>query len=314
MILQVAQQPNNDQLSTHTNVEAIGKIFRLAREEKKLAIEDVARATHIRRLYLLSIESGDFTQLPGGIYTVGFIKTYALFLDLDAADILRQLGMDAITVAETNALVVPIPTESQERPQLKIVVLTCSVALIVLGLSYFWHENSPISSIQDKDEVFTPTTQNTPLESLVNEEKEGDTNSIEAETQTHQVPQEEQPSRSDKIVEDSSQYEAKSTKSIREELYKIAIFADKDSWVQILDNQGKNVFVRLMHSGEIFEIPADHPPYKLNTGNAAGIRIRLNNETTKALGGEGKVVRGISLAPEDIKQMGLTPLTANAPH
>lgn len=305
MILQVAQQLNNDQLLTGANVGAIGKIFRQAREEKKLTIEDVARITHIRRLYLSSIESGDLNQLPGGIYTVGFIKTYATFLELDAPDILRQLGMDAVTLAEANSLVVPIPRESQERPQLKLVAITSAIALVVLGGAYFWQEGKlslPIQEEKTQIASIQSATQELPVEEI----KEGEAEPALAETQSFLAEQEEHSGLPDnKLPATPSQPLIKNNKGVS---YKVSISADKDSWVQVVDGQGKNVFVRLMHAGEVFEIPSENPPYKLNTGNAAGIRIRLNDETTKALGAEGKVLRGISLDPENIKQMSLSSL------
>jgi cytoskeleton protein RodZ len=61
----------------------IGSVFREARNRRKIDLSEVEAATRIRLRYLRAIENEEWDVLPGGVYTRGFIRTYAAFLGLD---------------------------------------------------------------------------------------------------------------------------------------------------------------------------------------------------------------------------------------
>ena len=48
------------------------------------------RDTKIRARYLGALERGDYKELPGAVYTKGFLRNYALYLGLDPDDVLLQ--------------------------------------------------------------------------------------------------------------------------------------------------------------------------------------------------------------------------------
>src|ERR1700710_2303598 len=61
----------------------VGDILRQARNRRKIDLSEVEAATRIRLRYLRAIEDEEWDVLPGGVYTRGFIRTYASFLGLD---------------------------------------------------------------------------------------------------------------------------------------------------------------------------------------------------------------------------------------
>jgi cytoskeleton protein RodZ len=61
----------------------IGSVLREARNRRKIDLSAVESATRIRVRYLRAIENEEWDVLPGGVYTRGFIRTYASFLGLD---------------------------------------------------------------------------------------------------------------------------------------------------------------------------------------------------------------------------------------
>jgi hypothetical protein len=62
---------------------SIGNVFREARNRRKIDLSEVEAATRIRVRYLRAIENEEWDVLPGGVYTRGFIRTYASYLGLD---------------------------------------------------------------------------------------------------------------------------------------------------------------------------------------------------------------------------------------
>ena len=70
----------------------IGSQLRQAREARGLSIEDVQKATRIKRIYIEAIEAEQFQALPGPIQARGFVRSYANHLGIDADELLMQLG------------------------------------------------------------------------------------------------------------------------------------------------------------------------------------------------------------------------------
>ena len=74
---------------------SVGEQLRLARQERNVTLEQVAKDTHIRLHYLEAIESGDFNRLPSKAQARGFIRAVASYLGLDAEPLLATLDREA---------------------------------------------------------------------------------------------------------------------------------------------------------------------------------------------------------------------------
>lgn len=72
----------------------VGVMLQSERERQRLTIQDVARATSIRALYIEAIENGDYAALPAEVYTKGFVRNYANFLKMDADACVKQYMLD----------------------------------------------------------------------------------------------------------------------------------------------------------------------------------------------------------------------------
>ena len=66
-----------------SEVQELGQLLREARERKGVTLADAQQATKIRLSFLQALESEDFSVLPPPFYIRGFIKTYAVYLNLD---------------------------------------------------------------------------------------------------------------------------------------------------------------------------------------------------------------------------------------
>ncbi|HVR88564.1 MAG TPA: RodZ domain-containing protein [Candidatus Limnocylindria bacterium] len=61
----------------------LGDALRQERERMGLTLEQAAEDTRIREKFLAALESGDYQSLPGAVYTKGFLRNYAEYLNLD---------------------------------------------------------------------------------------------------------------------------------------------------------------------------------------------------------------------------------------
>ena len=53
----------------------LGDTLREAREKQGLTYKDIEKGTSIRALYIEYIEKGEYDELPGDVYTKGFIRS-----------------------------------------------------------------------------------------------------------------------------------------------------------------------------------------------------------------------------------------------
>ncbi|WP_088188798.1 helix-turn-helix domain-containing protein [Desulfosporosinus sp. FKA] len=67
--------------------------LRKARETKGIELKDVEEVTKIRTKYLQALEEGNFGILPGGVYAIAYLRSYARFLGLDADSLVHTYRM-----------------------------------------------------------------------------------------------------------------------------------------------------------------------------------------------------------------------------
>src|ERR1700722_13543064 len=72
----------------------VAEQLRVAREAKKLTIEQVAETTKIRTDHLRALEEGNYNVFSAPIYIRGSVKNYATLLKLDVPKITAELDRE----------------------------------------------------------------------------------------------------------------------------------------------------------------------------------------------------------------------------
>src|SRR5262245_62777849 len=109
-----------------------------ARERKGVDLVRAERETKIRVRYLSALESGDYRDLPGAVYTKGFLRNYAIYLGLDPDDVLRQWRRErGEATAPEPAIVPPRPLDEPARP-LNFSPSIVVAALLTVGVVLFF--------------------------------------------------------------------------------------------------------------------------------------------------------------------------------
>ena len=75
----------------------VGSIFREARLERGLTLEQISDETNISKHFLQGIESDSFEDFPGEVYILGFLRNYADFLGLDAEQIVTHYRLNEVS-------------------------------------------------------------------------------------------------------------------------------------------------------------------------------------------------------------------------
>lgn len=67
-----------------------GALLRERREARGISLDEAVERTRIRRSSLEAMEEDRFGDLPGDVYVVGFLRSYAGFLGLDAVEVVER--------------------------------------------------------------------------------------------------------------------------------------------------------------------------------------------------------------------------------
>lgn len=140
--------------------QTIGERFVKTRQGNGLSLLNVAREIGIKERYLAAIEVGQYNELPGDIYALEFVKTYARFLGLNERDAVREYVADRRVIMASQI-------KGQRRAKIKKIInwlnqghlFFAKLAIIILFFgsiiyAFSWARGS---NSGPKLEVFSPT-------------------------------------------------------------------------------------------------------------------------------------------------------------
>lgn len=88
--LQAKLEKEKENIELPSKKESVGDILKNKRLETNKTIEEISDYLRIKAQYLSALEENKFNNLPGSAYVIGFIKSYASFLGLDANSVIIQ--------------------------------------------------------------------------------------------------------------------------------------------------------------------------------------------------------------------------------
>ncbi len=108
-------------------MESYGEILKKARETQGIDFETISRETAITQEYLQALEKEEAGVFPGEPYLVGFLKTYADYLEVNTEHVLTLYH--AKKIQETPP---PLALTARERPRflIPLIVTICVIFLI----------------------------------------------------------------------------------------------------------------------------------------------------------------------------------------
>ncbi len=110
-----------------------GEILRQARTEKKLGLEEVSSAIHIRVAQLRAIEEGNIEALPGMTYALGFVRSYANYLKINSAEVVNKFKMEhGAMKPPMPELQIPAQVSENRMPDPMIMGVTAFGAIMLL--------------------------------------------------------------------------------------------------------------------------------------------------------------------------------------
>ena len=150
---------------------SLGEQLRAQRERKGITLEQAAADTRIREKFLTALEAGDYPALPGAVYTRGFLRNYAEYLDLETDELVALFQQE-----RGGAPPEPTPKRSFKpyrpvvhqslifRPVVFVPVLI--IAVVGLFLGYMYYQFTTFATLP-KLEITDPSTDGLDRKSVV---------------------------------------------------------------------------------------------------------------------------------------------------
>src|SRR5260370_4305424 len=115
----------------------IGELLRQTREQYDTSIEQIGAALRIRPVFLQAIEDNQYDRLPGPVYAVGFVRTYADYLGLGGAAIAQPFTSEAAGLETKADLAFPMPLPERTMPGGASLLPALIVAAYAFAVLYY---------------------------------------------------------------------------------------------------------------------------------------------------------------------------------
>jgi len=142
-----AEEAKNETSSAETDGAMAGAFIAAARRGAGLTLSAVSADTKIRIEHLEAIEASDPSRLPSTPFAVGFVKTYAAYLDLDVATLAAQfrndIGANAPTATAAPEQRVPAGAPSYASDGVRLVSLLGVAVIFAFALWITWQIAAP---------------------------------------------------------------------------------------------------------------------------------------------------------------------------
>ena len=259
----MADEPQQ-QPQRYSELASFGEELRREREIRGISLKEISDATKISKRFLEAIEKNDHRNLPAPVFTRGFVREYARYLGLNFEEIVNRYnfaasGDDRIEKSpHLDRLAQREPPPKRGIPpayaRIDRNVYILAVIVAALAAASWW-------ALKHKHETRA-------------EEARVDTAAVviaaPKPAAPSPVPVPEPPPLDDSL--------------------KLTMDVTRDSWVT-LEVDGKRVLDEELHAGDHKVIEAREAFHFVAVGNAAGLKLKLNDFDLPALGRQRQVVK-----------------------
>ena len=267
----------------------LGARLKEARLAKGYSLEDLQEITKIQKRYLIGIEEGNYSIMPGSFYVRAFIKQYAEAVGLDPEELLDQFKKDV--PGTQNEEVVQSYAQSPSRRKLsnrsssktmeampKITVALFIIVIIAVISILYWAKSKESPDVVDESPIVeyekpqvTPPVTEEPTDNAEEATEDDD-------TAGEQEPEEQTPVQvisPGTVSGDDVNFEVSGTDEM-----KIRVEVNGNaSWIAFRNTQGVDNLGRVYNPGETIEYDATADGYvRIRLGSAASTKVFVNDE------------------------------------
>lgn len=299
----------------------VGALLKKARDHYGLSIEDVERALRIRASHLVALEEGRIDRLPGRVYAIGFVRSYAEYLGLDGGRVVSKFKNESGgSGRERPELTLPVPASESRLPDIKILLPSfAGLVLIIALVAFLSGGNDRIAEIPSAAGAEAiPVSGGMAELQMPMESALAQTISDAGASEGGDGPMR---TTAESVIANLS---AAPDAMPAPTLNRVVITAIENAWTEIRNAEGKVVLSRILKAGDVYTIP-DEEGMTLSTGNAGGLVFTVDGKPGIMIGKTGDILRKVSIHSDGLAARGaydemaaakaasLAPVAADAP-
>ncbi len=281
-----------------------GADLRAARDRLGMSVEQASAMLRIRPSYLDALEEGELSRLPGNAYALGYVRSYAAALGLDASEMVRRFKAEAAEVTQRTELIFPAPVPERGLPAGAVVLLGL---VLVCGAYIGWYRLSgegrlPAETMTAIPEKLAPLARQA-LPPAEPPHPPAATAAVVAPAEPPMpMPTLSPSSAAAALVTPMPAPPPTAAPALipAPDQPRIVLRATADAWVQVREKAGKVILDKVLKPGETWPVPP-RAGLLLTLGNAAGTEILVDGAATAPLGAAGAVRHDLPLDPDVIK-------------
>ncbi len=264
----------------------LGLTLRQARRQKKLKLSSVAKKLCIKEIYLDALEQGHYHIFPALVYGIGFLRSYATFLGLNA-DEMVDLFYRETTDIKTDTLDMPQADNPKVIPTTKIIIKS----LFLLFLFFLMWSVVQVLAYKPVPlpQLNAPILQEIPPEPGISDSE--DANDSTAPLVADELTPPPAVISPKKTVQSSTpagkrhqpvSYGLKTPASV-------SFVATAPAHIEVRDSEANQVLLaQNLQPGDRFNPAEDSEGLVFKTDNAGAIMVHINGRAARALGATGQ--------------------------
>jgi len=310
--------------------KTVGNALRERRLTLGLDEKAVASQLRIRKDQLSAIETGDYERLPGRTYAIGFIRSYARLVGLNADQLVEQFKgeMQTLEVHKPVDLVFPDAAPQRNWPSGQLFAVALGIAVVVYALVHLTMpsaDTAPVAAIVDNSvTVVDADAPAVPVQPpvapkavsappVVSEPAPVSAPAAAPVSQPAPVPPVAPVWHDAHLVVaqlfqgldqvamvTTASSSASTAPGYSSGASRITLTAIEETYVQVKDLSLKKphgvLLARVLSPGESFQAP-DRQGLVLLTGNAGGVQVEVDGRSAGVLGRSGQVIKRLPLEP-----------------
>lgn len=243
----------------------IGERLRLAREDKGLSLDDIARQTRIPVRHLQHIDNSEWSALPAVTYSVGFARAYANAVGLNGNEIGAELRQHlGATPTYAAPAVYYEPADPARVPPKSLAIVAGLIALVLVVGYLIWRSGSVDDSAPDPGEVII----------------------ADASVTGPPAVDPTQPLGGPSVAADASG--------------PVTLTATEPVWLRVTDQGGARLYENTLAVGERYVVPSNAAAPTLLTGKPEALRVTVGQAVIPPLGPPARTIADVSLLAPDL--------------
>ncbi len=269
---------------------SVGVALKAARIARQIALDQIARDTHISLRHLQNLEADRFQDLPGGMYNRAFLRSYCHYLGMEADEYLERYDREC-THSHEKAARRKMPSGEIQSRSLRISPIMIWSLMLLGSIAGLYFSRGWIAA------VFSPYFARSPAASLAIPQSEASAAGAPRLESNAPVAREPAPSAEPANTLDLSA--AQADESVLTAI-RLRLHAVQECWIYV-SSDGTRVAERTLFPGDILSLRA-YKRFDVILGNAGGIGLEINGKPAKPLGRSGAVVR-LEITPQSIANL-----------